>query len=91
MESFSTAQQEPNPSEAAIPTREWTGAVWRRKSTVIAVIAVVAILVHLLLRFAFHTSPRAYQIPLLATLALGGIPLVYELVGSKPQLLQPPM
>ena len=59
--------------------RDVVGAVWRRRTTVIAVVAVVAIVVHLVLRFAFHTSPGAYQIPLLATLALGGIPLVYEL------------
>jgi cation transport ATPase len=32
-----------------------------------------------LLRFAFHTGVGAYQLPLLVTLALGGIPLVYEL------------
>ena len=56
------------------------GAVWRRRTTIIAVIAVVAIAVHLILRFALHTSPGAFQIPLLVTLALGGIPLVYDLV-----------
>lgn len=42
--------------------------------------ALVAILLHVLLRFAFHTSPRTHQIPLLAALALGGLPLVYELL-----------
>lgn len=66
--------------ERAIPIWESMAVVWRRKTTVIAVIAVVAIPAHLLLRFAFHTSPSAYQIPLLATLALGGIPLVYDLL-----------
>ena len=59
--------------------RDVVGAVWRRRTTIIAVVSVAAIVVHLVLRFAFHTSPGAYQIPLLATLALGGIPLVYEL------------
>jgi heavy metal translocating P-type ATPase len=54
----------------------------RRKTTVIAVFAAAAILVHLILRFALHTSPGIYQIPLLATLALGGIPLVYELLKN---------
>jgi heavy metal translocating P-type ATPase len=49
-------------------------------NTIIALIAIGAIVAHLLLRFAFQTSPRIYQIPLLATLALGGIPLVYELL-----------
>jgi heavy metal translocating P-type ATPase len=70
------------PMATAIPIWESMAAVWRRKTTVIAVIAVAAILVHLLLRFAFHASPSAYQIPLLATLALGGIPLVYELLKN---------
>jgi heavy metal translocating P-type ATPase len=34
----------------------------------------------LVLRFGFHTSPATYQIPLLATLALGGLPLLYDLL-----------
>lgn len=55
-------------------------AVWRRRTTVIAVFAAVAIVVNLILRFAFHMSPGAYQIPLLATLALGGVPLVCDLL-----------
>ena len=61
---------------------ELIGAVSRRKTSVIAVFAAAAILVHLILRFALHTSPGVYQIPLLATLALGGIPLVYELLKN---------
>jgi heavy metal translocating P-type ATPase len=59
---------------------ESMAAVWRRKTTVIAAFAAVAILVHLILRFAFHTSPGTYKIPLLATLALGGIPLLFDLL-----------
>jgi heavy metal translocating P-type ATPase len=43
-------------------------------------IAVTAITVHLLLRFAFHAGERVYQIPLLAALVLGGFPLVFELL-----------
>ncbi len=58
---------------------ESVAALWHRKSTVIAVLCVLAILVHLMLRFAFQVSPSAYQLPLLATLVLGGIPLLYEL------------
>ncbi len=54
-------------------------AVWQRRTTVIAVVAVAAISVHLLLRFAFRTRAAAYDVPLLVTLAIGGIPLVYEL------------
>ena len=51
----------------------------RRRTSVIAIFATVAIVVHLVLRFALRTPPGIYQIPLLATLAFGGIPLVYEL------------
>ena len=40
-------------------------AVWRRKTPVIAVFAAGAILVHLILRFGFQATPRAFQFPLL--------------------------
>ena len=56
--------------------------VHRRRTSVIAVFAAAAILVHLVLRFALRTSPGIYQIPLLATLFFGGIPLVYELTRN---------
>ena len=51
-----------------------------RRPTVIAALSVAAIIVHLVLRFGVHTTPRTYQIPLLATLALGGLPLLYDLL-----------
>ena len=51
----------------------------RRRTSVIAIFATVAIVVHLVLRFALRTPRGIYQIPLLATLDFGGIPLVYEL------------
>jgi P-type E1-E2 ATPase len=35
---------------------------------------------HLVLRFGFHTTSAMYQIPLLATLVLGGLPLIYDLL-----------
>ena len=59
---------------------ESMGAVWRRKTSVIAAFSVAAIILHLILRFGFRTSPGAFQIPLLAVLVFGGIPLVYELL-----------
>lgn len=59
---------------------ELMAAVWHRKTTVIAMFAAGTILVHLILRFGFHATPRAFQFPLLATLALGGFPLVYDLL-----------
>ncbi len=51
-----------------------------RQSTIIAAFSIAAIFLHLALRFGFHASPRAYQIPLLAALVLGGLPLLYDLL-----------
>jgi heavy metal translocating P-type ATPase len=50
-----------------------------RKSLVIAALALVAIAVHLLLRFVAGTGPLAAGIPLIIAIALGGSPLVVEL------------
>ncbi len=49
------------------------------KENAIALIAVAGIVVHLGLRMAFGASRFAVQVPLLAVLVLGGIPLVFEL------------
>src|SRR5699024_4761644 len=54
----------------------------RRRTTVIAVFSAIAIIAHLVLRFAFHTSPEIYRIPLWVTFVFGGIPLVYELARN---------
>jgi len=54
----------------------------RRRTTVIAVFSALAILVHLVLRFALRAPHGTQQIPLLATLVFGGIPLVYELTRN---------
>jgi heavy metal translocating P-type ATPase len=53
---------------------------WKRKTTVIATLSVAAILVHLVLRFGFHAARATYQTPLLVTLAIGGLPLLYDLL-----------
>src|SRR6187402_3694654 len=53
---------------------------WHRKTTVIAALSVVAILAHLALRFGFRATPTTSQIPLLLTLAIGGMPLLYDLL-----------
>jgi cation transport ATPase len=66
--------------DRAIPIWKSMTAVWQRRTTVIAVVAVAAISVHLLLRFALRARAAAYDIPLLVTLTIGGIPLVYELL-----------
>ncbi|MGA2556573.1 MAG: heavy metal translocating P-type ATPase [Verrucomicrobiota bacterium] len=54
--------------------------MWHRKTTVIAAFSIAAILLHLTLRFGFHSAPGTSQIPLLATLVLGGAPLLYDLL-----------
>jgi heavy metal translocating P-type ATPase len=56
-----------------------------RKQTAIAVLAIAAIVGHLLLRWLVGTEPRLYgwrviDVPLLLALAFGGIPLVVELL-----------
>jgi len=56
--------------------------LWRRRTTIIATLSIAAILLHLVLRFGFHSAPGTCQIPLLATLALGGVPLLYDLLGK---------
>ena len=65
-------------------TRFWESVtgLHRRRTSVIALFAAMAILVHLVLRFSLRTTPGTYQIPLLATLVFGGIPLVYELARN---------
>ena len=50
------------------------------KTTVIAALSIAAILAHLVLRFAVAAAPAISQIPLLITLAIGGLPLVYDLL-----------
>ena len=54
--------------------------LWHRKTTIIAALSVAAIILHLVLRFGFHTTPGSYQIPLLITLTFGGLPLLYDLL-----------
>ena len=54
--------------------------LWRHKSAFIAALAITSILLHLALRFLFHTSPGIYQVPLLCTLVLGGLPFLYDLL-----------
>ena len=64
------------------PPQPWYSPanLWQRKTTVIAAFSIVGILTHLALRFGFHSTPETYHIPLLATLVLGGLPLLYELL-----------
>jgi hypothetical protein len=51
-------------------------ALWRRKSTVIAGLSLAAVVLHLVLRFGFHTAPGTSGLSLVA-LILGGLPMLY--------------
>src|SRR5687768_2523962 len=53
-----------------------------KKTSLIAVFPATAILAHLFLRFGLHANISISEIPLLATLALGGTPLVFELLKN---------
>lgn len=55
-------------------------SVLNRKQGAIAALAIFAIASHLVLRFALHAETRLHQIPLLAALVLGGLPLVWDLL-----------
>ena len=54
--------------------------LWQRRSSIIAAMSLVAIIMHLVMRFALHTTEAASHWPLIATLVLGGIPLVLGLL-----------
>jgi cation transport ATPase len=65
---------------ATKPDQQPPSGLSQRRTTVIAAFSIVAILFHLTLRFGWHTTSETYQIPLLATLVLGGLPLLYDLL-----------
>lgn len=71
---------DPPPHNA--PSGSAPGHLWRHKSAFIAVFSLVSIFLHLALRFLSHTSPVIYQVPLFCTLILGGLPLLWELLGK---------
>lgn len=53
---------------------------WESRETLIAIFTVVMITLHLALRFGSIATAGTWNLPLLATLAFGGIPLVWELL-----------
>ena len=73
---------EPKPSRDLPTERTWysPAGIWQRKSTVIAALSIVGIVSHLVLRFGLHATPEHYRIPLLTTLVLGGLPMLYDLL-----------
>ena len=73
---------EPKLSQEPPAGQPWysPSGLWHRKTTVIAALSIVGILLHLVQRFGFHTAAGTYQSPLLATLVVGGLPLIYDLL-----------
>jgi heavy metal translocating P-type ATPase len=64
----------PAPTEAHEKPSKWTA------STLIALLALAAILVHLVLRYVSHAPRIAWQAPLVLALLAGGLPLVVRLM-----------
>ena len=54
--------------------------LWRRKSTLIAVLALTGIITHLVLHFGFDAKTSTQNLPLLITLVIGGLPMLYDLL-----------
>lgn len=54
--------------------------LWQRRTVYITGISLSAIAAYLIMRFGVRTSEFLYELPLFITLAVGGIPLIYELV-----------
>jgi heavy metal translocating P-type ATPase len=54
--------------------------LWQRKSTLIAVLALTGIVTHLVLRFGFDAKTGTQHLPLLITLVIGGLPMLYDLL-----------
>jgi heavy metal translocating P-type ATPase len=62
------------------PAQTTPTPAWKSIETLIAVLAIVMIVVHLVLRFAIDTSTTVADLPLWITLTLGGLPLVWGLL-----------
>ena len=79
---LNTSQKSPTagPVKGALP--RLADSLERRKTTLIALLAVAGILVYLVLRYGFSLPAAQADYALFAVLALGGIPLVFEL-GRK--------
>jgi heavy metal translocating P-type ATPase len=55
---------------------------WEKKQAPIAILAVVAIIVHLILRYGYHFTGALVDYPLYVALLFGGTPLVIDLMGN---------
>ena len=70
------------PVQEPISGSSWSSLsnLWHRKTTAIAGFSILAIFLHLVLRFGFRAAPGTSQIPLLAALVVGGLPLLFDLL-----------
>jgi heavy metal translocating P-type ATPase len=75
-----------SPARAADGQAKSKSRLPHAKETYIAYLATAGILGHLALRYAFHAPALASTVPLYATLALGGLPLVFELARKMTKL-----
>ncbi len=55
-------------------------SIFQRKQAAIAILAIVAIVLHLVLRFGVSVEESLHRLPLIAGLVLGGVPLVWDLL-----------
>ena len=67
-------------------TKSLLTIVWQRRSVVIAVLSLCAIGLHLLLRFVWYASLQMQQLPLFVMLAVGGLPMLWELLQKLVKL-----
>lgn len=70
---------------AAVPTdttRNSIQLLWDKKQGPIAVLAILAIVTYLVLRYGLRVEGPPAQYPLYAALLLGGLPLVIDLLGN---------
>src|SRR2546429_5267068 len=63
---------------ATKPSSKWTILSYSRE-TYIAIFALIGALLYLILQYLFKTSPFIIWLPLLATLIVGGLPLLFAL------------
>ncbi|GEM_PF-2608094 len=77
-------ETKPTPQHAP-PVPSWysPAGLWQRKTMIIAALAIVGITVHLALRCGVRATAGVYQIPLLATLGIGGAKAGWPSAGES--------
>ena len=67
-------------AESTIDSSGSLSRLWQNKSTLIAGFSITAIVLHLVFRYALHSDRELFNCPLIATLTIGGLPLLYDLL-----------